>query len=115
MSFPPVSFLPFSPSEPAPEAQPGRGGGAAPDAAMAECRSLIEFLHAFEHHRKAEDSSASASTCSRSRRASSVCAAAGIRRLLQRLVGGSMRFQARPVEEVVVRFLRFQAQLVGSR
>jgi hypothetical protein len=35
---------------------------------MAECRSLIEFLRAFEHHRRAADSSASA--CSRSRRAS---------------------------------------------
>ncbi|KAG2601520.1 uncharacterized protein At5g19025-like [Panicum virgatum] len=34
---------------------------------MAECRSLIEFLRAFEHHRRAADSSASA--CSRSRRA----------------------------------------------
>ncbi|CAO1944649.1 unnamed protein product [Urochloa humidicola] len=36
---------------------------------MAECRSLIEFLRAFEHHRKAADNSASASACSRSRRA----------------------------------------------
>lgn len=34
---------------------------------MAECRSLIEFLRAFEHHRRAADSSA----CSRSKRASS--------------------------------------------
>ncbi|KAL5227707.1 hypothetical protein ABZP36_015972 [Zizania latifolia] len=34
---------------------------------MAECRSLIEFLRAFEHHRRAADSAA----CSRSRRASS--------------------------------------------
>ncbi|KAL6614288.1 hypothetical protein ACP70R_036558 [Stipagrostis hirtigluma subsp. patula] len=37
---------------------------------MAECRSLIEFLRAFEHHRRAADSSASAG-CPRSRRASS--------------------------------------------
>ncbi|XP_062207231.1 uncharacterized protein At5g19025-like [Phragmites australis] len=36
---------------------------------MAECRSLIEFLRAFEQHRRAADSSASA--CSRSKRASS--------------------------------------------
>ncbi|XP_062224504.1 uncharacterized protein At5g19025-like [Phragmites australis] len=36
---------------------------------MAECRSLIEFLRAFEHHRRAADSSASA--CSRSKRVSS--------------------------------------------
>ncbi|RCV27852.1 hypothetical protein SETIT_5G358300v2 [Setaria italica] len=43
---------------------------------MAECRSLIEFLRAFEHHRKAADGSASASACSRSRRASSARAAA---------------------------------------
>ncbi|OEL31323.1 hypothetical protein BAE44_0007661 [Dichanthelium oligosanthes] len=35
---------------------------------MAECRSLIQFLCAFEHHRKAADSLASA--CSRSRQAS---------------------------------------------
>uniref|UniRef100_A0A0A9C6M5 Uncharacterized protein n=1 Tax=Arundo donax TaxID=35708 RepID=A0A0A9C6M5_ARUDO len=34
---------------------------------MAECRSLIEFLRAFEHHRRAADTSA----CSRSKRASS--------------------------------------------
>ncbi|XP_066315270.1 uncharacterized protein At5g19025-like [Miscanthus floridulus] len=41
---------------------------------MAECRSLIEFLRAFEHHRRAADSSASA--CSRSRRAASSAAGA---------------------------------------
>ncbi|KAL5222752.1 hypothetical protein ABZP36_027465 [Zizania latifolia] len=34
---------------------------------MAECRSLIEFLRAFDHHRRAADSAA----CPRSRRASS--------------------------------------------
>lgn len=42
---------------------------------MAECRSLIEFLRAFEHHRRAADSSASA--CSRSRRAGASSAAGG--------------------------------------
>ncbi|KAJ1285930.1 hypothetical protein BS78_03G314800 [Paspalum vaginatum] len=45
---------------------------------MAECRSLIEFLRAFEHHRRAADgsasASASASACSRSRRAAAAAA-----------------------------------------
>ncbi|CAL4953950.1 unnamed protein product [Urochloa decumbens] len=40
---------------------------------MAECRSLIEFLRAFEHHRKAADTSA----CSRSRRARTATNGAG--------------------------------------
>ncbi|CAL4946864.1 unnamed protein product [Urochloa decumbens] len=40
---------------------------------MAECRSLIEFLRAFEHHRKAADTSA----CSRSRRARTATTGAG--------------------------------------
>ncbi|PWZ30144.1 Uncharacterized protein Zm00014a_044133 [Zea mays] len=44
---------------------------------MAECRSLIEFLRAFEHHRRAADISASASACSRSRRAGASSAAGG--------------------------------------
>ncbi|KAF8716816.1 hypothetical protein HU200_025912 [Digitaria exilis] len=44
---------------------------------MAECRSLIEFLRAFEHHRKAAaDSSSPTSACSRSRRASTAPRAA---------------------------------------
>lgn len=44
---------------------------------MAECRSLIEFLRAFEHHRRAADTSASASTCSRSRRSAASSAGSG--------------------------------------
>uniref|UniRef100_A0A0D9V732 Ribosomal protein L34e superfamily protein n=1 Tax=Leersia perrieri TaxID=77586 RepID=A0A0D9V732_9ORYZ len=38
---------------------------------MAECRSLIEFLRAFEHHRRVADNAAAAAACSRSRRPSS--------------------------------------------